>query len=140
MNNIKSLLITNNGIHEAKVFAEVAADELVSVGSNSPEALIKEATELKTKALNIFTRHIQSAMDHENGNILSGKHDMALPYESDTHADLAVNDIVNVTKGTSFEKFFARKEIQDKISAIAHHHMKTAMDVVRQHFHTSKIV
>lgn len=131
-----AMLVTNNGKHPASKWAEMAANELIDIGSQSPEALIKEAEVLKKTATDIFERHHQVMMNHEQANIADGKHDMDLPYESEAQAKLATSEIVVAAKSTSFTNYFNRADIQAAIEKLCNHYFKSAMHVERKHFHS----
>ena len=133
-----SLLVTQEGKHPSSKWAELAADELISIGSQSPEALIREATVLKDVAKGIFARHIDIMTNFEQSMIAQGRHDMDLPYESEAQAKMCVADICAAAANTSFGRFFARDEIQEKIEAVCNSYFKSAMLVERSHFHSSQ--
>jgi hypothetical protein len=131
-----NMIVTNNGKHPAAKWAEMAANELIDIGSQSPDALIKEANTLKVASTAIFEKHHQVMMDHEQDNVLAGKHDMDLPYDSEAQAKLATAEIVTAAKGTSFVDFFNRADTQAKIEKLCNHYFKSAMLVERSHFHS----
>jgi hypothetical protein len=137
MTNFK-LMITADGKHPPEKWADVAADEIIEISAEAPQALMKEATEFRKKLYTSLTGYIKEMMDHEKTCIAEGKHALHLHYETEDHAKKAVDEICDIAKGTNFEPHFNQPHVRDHLEAVCNRFFKSAKLVERQHFHSEK--
>jgi hypothetical protein len=137
MTNFK-MMITADGKHPPEKWADVAADEIIEISAEAPQALIKEATEFRKKLYTSLTEHIKAMMDHEKVCIAKGHHDLNLHYETEDYASMVVNEICDIAKGTNFESHFCLPHVHNHLEAVCNRIFKSAKLVERQHFHSEK--
>jgi hypothetical protein len=137
MTNFK-LMITPEGKHPASKWADIAADEIIDISAEAPELKVKEAKEFRAKLHHMLTRHHQHMMDHEQDLIKGGDHHLDLPYDTEEHADKAVDEICKLAKGTSFEAHFAQPNVRAHLTEVCNRSFKSAKLVERHHFHSER--
>lgn len=133
------MIVTSGGKHPASKWAELAADEIIHVSSQAPDALVREAQDFRARLVKEFTRHHQAMMDHEQAEIKAGRHDLSLPYQTEDYAKEVRESICGtLAKGTNFADHFQKQNVQEWVEGICNKYFKSAKMVERQHFHSEK--
>ena len=129
------ILITDDGPHPPEAWAEVTANEIIRIGSQSPEALLREADAFKAKLIEILTVHHGRVQAGERGAIQEHGHArLGHDIEPMQHVDEdPVQEIVNAAKGTSFAGHFAKEETQEYLQRLLANHFATAMHIERSY-------
>lgn len=131
------MLITPDGKHPARKWAEFAADEIVHVSEQAETTLVREAKEFRSKLIDSLEVHTQKMMDHEQDLIQEGKVSMDLPYDTTEYATEVRDEICGkMAKGTSFAKHFAQENVRAWVEGICNKYFQSAKMVERQHFHS----
>lgn len=137
MTNFK-MMITVDGKHPPEKWADLAADEIIEISSEAPQALMKEAVTFRKKLYDTLTNHVQAMMDHENDMIAAGKHGLDLPYETEEYSHKVVDEICDLAKGTNFEGHFSQDQVRAHLEGVCNRTFKSAKLVERHHFHSDK--
>jgi hypothetical protein len=131
------MLITAGGKHPAHKWAELAADEIVDISEQAPETRIREAREFRTRLVDSLVHHHQMMMNHEQIEIRAGRHDLALPYETEAYAMQVRDEICGpLVEGTTFADHFKEDHVREWVEGICNKYFKSAKMVERQHFHS----
>src|SRR5678815_5186253 len=117
MANFK-MIITTTGKHPPEKWAELAADEIIEISGEASATKVKEAKDFRVKLVEMLTDHHQYMMDHEQEQIVDGKCDLNLPYETEEYAEQVAGDICVLTKSYSFEEYFKRSDIRVNLEII----------------------
>lgn len=127
------VLIANNGTPTPEQWADVTARQLVDVVRGSKSALLDEALAFQDQVAKIMAQHHRLVIEHEREQ-LSASHDHMLSrLDPVPFIDDAVEDIIALSRGKSFENHYTRKEVRDFIYQVVGGHFCTAMHVERLH-------
>jgi hypothetical protein len=132
------IMITPDGKHPPEKWADIMADEILHISSESEETKMKEALAFRNSLVGMLTHHVQHMMDREQRGIKNGRHHPDHPYETEDYAEEVLHKIIDLANGKSFESHFRRPDVKQHLIAVLNRNFKSAMLVERQHFHSER--
>ncbi len=129
---LMQLMITDGGPHSPEKWAAVTVRGVIDIAETAPDALLREAREFEDKAVATLTRHHALVQDHErNGLSTEGADRLASNIDPSGHIPDAVDDIIALSKGTSFAAHFATPETREYLERLLHEHFHHSMWIER---------
>ena len=126
------LMATDGGPHPPAKWAAVTADGVLDIAATAPDTLLREATEFKRKVVDVLTRHHGLVQDHgRTGLATEGTDRLASPIDTSGLIPDAVDDIIALGRGTSFEAHFAKPETRAYLEDLLHNHFHHSMYIER---------
>lgn len=121
------ILITNNGAHPPRKWAEIIASEVIVVADDAASELQIAGAALREKIMEVVEPHFAEAHDAEEHS----HHETEM--HSDPHVSQMIDAIIDAAQGTPWEAHFAKVEVIDLILQRCHLHVKSVMDIVIAH-------
>lgn len=126
------VMITNGGPHPAEKWAQVTADQIIDIGSTAKGALLTEAHTFRTMIVQTLADHHTKVQTHERGQLESAGDDhLGTALDPTAHIAGAVDEIIEATKGTSFEAHFAQPHVREYLERVLGSHFATSMHIER---------
>lgn len=137
MTNLR-VLVTNDGPHQARTWAELAADDIIKITAQAPSALMQQALNFRARLVEVLTRHHQHMIDDENAKIKRGCNALDSPFETEDHANKVAAEICTLAKGLSFESHFRQEHVRAHLFEVCNKYFSSAKLVQRQYFQSEK--
>jgi hypothetical protein len=125
------VLITEGGPHPPEKWADVTAGQIIDISAQAQGPMLAEANEFRAKLVQLLTGHHDLVQQHERDRLEQHHDYMMAPLDPTQHLDDPVEEIVRLSRGTSFQGHFAKPETQRYLRECLAHNFASAMHVER---------
>jgi hypothetical protein len=127
------VMSTDGGPHPPEKWAALTASQVIDIASSADGALLSAARDFQAKVESVLVRHHSLAQEHERAGLATeGTDRLASDIDTSGHVPDAVDDVIALSRSTSFAAHFAKPEVRAYLERLLHEHFHHSMHIERQ--------